>query len=76
MALQFDALETTAQRLEKYLKEHYGYGVPAFERYELIGQEIGRSRNAVKYAAEKLKEAGKLVFGGKKMMLVQKENAV
>ena len=76
MSYHFDALETTAQRLEKYLAENYGYGITVFENYEEIAAKIGRTRNAVRYAVKKLEAVGKLVFVGKRIMLVDKEKAV
>lgn len=76
MSLQFDTLESTAQRLEKYLSYNYGYGITVFENYEEIGRKIGRTRNAVRYAVKKLENVGKLVFVGKRIMLVKKDEAV
>lgn len=62
---KYDELETTAQRVYKYLKEKVGE-TPQFIRYAEIAEEVGRTRSAVSYAVGVLIRAGKIsVSGGK-----------
>ena len=62
---KYDDLETTAQRVYKYLRERIG-DTPQFVRYTEIAEEVGRTRSSVSYAVGVLIRAGKIsVSGGK-----------
>ena len=62
---KYDDLETTAQRVYKYLRERIG-DTPQFVRYAEIAEEVGRTRSSVSYAVGVLLRAGKIsVSGGK-----------
>lgn len=56
---KYDDLETTAQRVYKYLQERIG-SAPAFVRYAEIAEEVGRTRSSVSYAVGVLIRAGKI----------------
>ena len=49
---KYDDLETTAQRVYKYLRERIG-DTPQFVRYTEIAEEVGRTRSSVSYAVRK-----------------------
>lgn len=55
----YDNLETTAQRVYKYLRERIG-DTPQFVRYTEIAEEVGRTRSSVSYAVGVLIRAGKI----------------
>ena len=55
----YDELETTAQRVYKYLRERRG-NAPAFVRYAEIAEAVGRTRSSVSYAMGVLIRAGKI----------------
>ena len=56
---KYDDLETTAQRVYKYLRERIG-DTPLFVRYTEIAEEVGRTRSSVSYAVGVLIRAGKI----------------
>ena len=56
---KYDDLETTAQRVYKYLRERIG-DTPQFVRYAEIAEEVGRARSSVSYAVGVLLRAGKI----------------
>ena len=56
---KYDDLETTAQRVYKYLLETLG-DKPAFVRYAEIAKEIDRTRSGVRYAVGVLLRSGKI----------------
>lgn len=56
---KYDDLETTAQRVYRYLSEKIT-GVPQFVRYAEIAEEVGRTRSSVSYAVGVLIRAGKI----------------
>lgn len=56
---KYDDLDTTAQRVYKYLSETIGK-TPQFVRYTEIADEVGRTRSAVAYAVGVLLRAGKI----------------
>lgn len=56
---KYDDLETTAQRVYKYLRERIG-DTPQFVRYTKIAEEVGRTRSSVSYAVGVLIRAGKI----------------
>ncbi len=56
---KYDDLETTAQRVYKYLRERIG-DTPQFVRYAEIAEEVGRTRSSVSYAVGVLIRAGKI----------------
>lgn len=56
---KYDNLETTAQRVYKYLSETIG-NTPRFVRYSEIAKETGRTRSAVAYAVGVLIRADKI----------------
>lgn len=57
----YDELDTTAQRVYKYLLEKIK-DKPQFISYTEIADEIGRTRSAVSYAVKKLLRAGKIAI--------------
>lgn len=60
---KYDELETTAQRVYRYLRERVGE-TPQFIRYAEIAEEVGRTRSAVAYAVGVLIRAGKISVSG------------
>ena len=56
---KYDDLETTAQRVYKYLRERIG-DTPQFVGYTEIAEEVGRTRSSVSYAVGVLIRAGKI----------------
>ena len=64
----YQAYESTAQRVLKYLSEHYT-GEPQFFPYSEIAAAIGRTRSAVSYAVGVLLRAGEISIEGGKIAL-------
>lgn len=56
---KYDDLETTAQRVYRYLSEKIT-DEPQFVRYAEIAEEVGRTRSSVSYAVGVLIRAGKI----------------
>ena len=66
---KYDDLETTAQRVYKYLSEKIT-GEPQFIRYADIAAEVGRTRSAVSYAVGVLIRAGKITIQDGKIAVI------
>ena len=66
---KYDDLETTAQRVYKYLTEKIKKE-PQFIRYAEIAAEIGRTRSAVSYAVGVLMRAGKIAIQDGKIAVI------
>lgn len=66
---KYDDLETTAQRVYKYLSEKIT-DEPQFIRYAEIAAEIGRTRSAVAYAVGVLTRAGKIAIRDGKIAVI------
>ena len=66
---KYDDLETTAQRVYKYLSETIK-GEPQFIRYKVIADEVDRSRSAVSYAVGVLLKKGKITIQDGKIAVV------
>ena len=60
MLVKYDELDTTAQRLYKYLLETYGKNNPKHIDYNAVAEEIGRTRSSVSYAVKLLNKKGKI----------------
>ena len=54
MIVKYDELETTAQRVYKYVLEHYGKNNPTRLDYNVVAEEIGRTRSSVSYGVKVL----------------------
>ena len=54
MIVKYDELETTAQRVYKYVLEHYGKNNPQRLDYNVVAEEIGRTRSSVSYGVKVL----------------------
>lgn len=65
----YDELETTAQRVYRYLRETIK-DEPRFVNYSEIAEEVGRTRSAVSYAVNKLIKAGKIAVKGGKLAVI------
>ena len=65
----YDELETTAQRVYRYLRETIK-DKPQFVNYTTIADEVGRTRSAVSYAVKKLIKAGKIAVEGGKLAVI------
>lgn len=65
---KYDDLETTAQRVYRYLSEKIT-DEPRFIRYAEIAEEVGRTRSSVSYAVGVLIRAGKISVSGGKIAL-------
>lgn len=63
---KYDDLETTAQRVYKYLRERVG-DTPKFIRYAEIAEAVGRTRSSVAYAMGVLIRAGKVSISDDKI---------
>lgn len=63
---KYDDLETTAQRVYKYLRERVG-DTPQFIRYAEIAEAVGRTRSSVAYAMGVLIRAGKVSISDDKI---------
>ena len=63
---KYDDLETTAQRVYKYLRERVG-DTPQFIRSAEIAEEVGRTRSSVAYAMGVLIRAGKVSISDDKI---------
>ena len=66
---KYDVLETTAQRVYKYLCETIT-DEPQFIRYKLIADEVDCSRSAVSYAVGVLLKKGKIRIENGKIAVV------
>lgn len=67
---KYDDLETTAQRVYKYLSER-NTGEPQYIPYKEIAEEIGRTRSAVTYAVGVLLRAQKISIQDGKIVVKQ-----
>ncbi|MBQ7913829.1 MAG: hypothetical protein IJ308_08890 [Clostridia bacterium] len=56
MTVNYDQLDTTAQRVYKYVLEHYGKNNPKRLDYNAVAEEIGRTRSGVSYAVKVLRK--------------------
>ena len=65
---KYDDLETTAQRVYKYLRERVG-DTPQFIRYAEIAEEVGRTRSSVAYAMGVLIRAVKVSVSNNKIIV-------
>ena len=66
----YDELETTAQRVYKYLRERIG-SEPTFVRYAEIAEAVGRTRSSVSYAVGVLIRAGKISVSDGKITVLK-----
>ncbi len=66
---KYDDLETTAQRVYKYLLTHY-QGEPQYFPYKDIAAEIGRTRSSVSYAVGVLLRARKISIKDGKIAVI------
>ena len=66
---KYDDLETTAQRVYKYLSDKYT-GKPQYFPYKEIAAEVGRTRSAVSYAVGVLIRAGKIAIQDGKIAVI------
>ncbi len=66
---KYDDLETTAQRVYKYLSERYT-GTPQYFPYKDIAEEVGRTRSAVSYAVGVLLRARKIAIQDGKIAVI------
>ena len=66
---KYDDLESTAQRVYKYLSARYT-GTPQYFPYKEIADEIGRSRSAVSYAVGVLLRAKKIAIDDGKIAVI------
>ncbi len=67
---KYDDLESTAQRVYKYIVERY-QGEPRYFPYKEIAEEIGRTRSSVSYAVGVLLRARKIAIQDGKISVLQ-----
>lgn len=67
---KYDDLETTAQRVYKYLLENIP-GEPKYIHYNEIAEEVGRTRSGVSYAMGVLMRAGKVKIEDGKIAVIR-----
>ena len=67
---RYDELETTAQKVYKYLTDKYGKHNPKRVPYKDIADEIGGTRSGVAYAVGVLIRKDKLIIQDGKLAVI------